>query len=324
MTTFGYHASHEQFRPSELLAYVSAAEEAGFRAGMCSDHFAPWTHKQGESGFSWSWLGAALQATGLSFGTVTTPVGRYHPAIVAQACATLAEMFPGRFWVALGSGLAVNEYFTGQRFPLGAERRARVEEAATLMRRLWAGETVSHDGTFRADEAVLYTLPPDAPLLVGAAISPASAAWVATWADAMITIAQPDEAMRATLDAFRDGGGRHKPVFLQAQHAYAPTHEEALEAAYDQWGANIFDSKVLANLPTPTDFEAAAAFVTKGDLHGHIRISSDLSQHTAWLQSYVELGFERIYIHNVGRNQRAFIDAFGQGVLPQLTRHAAA
>jgi G6PDH family F420-dependent oxidoreductase len=122
----GYHASHEQLPPSELLACVVAAEAAGFQAAMCSDHFAPWSSRQGHSGFAWSWLGAALQATGLDFGVVNAPGQRYHPAIIAQAAATLSELFPGRFWLALGSGEASNEHITGGRWPPKAERRARL------------------------------------------------------------------------------------------------------------------------------------------------------------------------------------------------------
>src|SRR5918999_3435581 len=108
MTVVGIHASHEQVHPAALLEAVQAAEAAGFTAAMSSDHFAPWSERQGHSGFAWAWLGAALQATSLPFGVVNAPGDRYHPAIIAQAAATLAEMFPGRIWVALGSGQAIN------------------------------------------------------------------------------------------------------------------------------------------------------------------------------------------------------------------------
>ena len=112
MALIGYHCSHEQFSPSELLSLVSLAQRAGFRAAMCSDHFNPWSERQGQSGFAWSWLGAAMHACPLPFGVVNAPGQRYHPAIVAQAAATLAEMFPDRFWIALGSGQLLNEHIT--------------------------------------------------------------------------------------------------------------------------------------------------------------------------------------------------------------------
>src|SRR5688572_28458320 len=140
MTTIGYHASHEQFPPSALLRYVREAEQAGFTAAMCTDHFAPWSESQGESGFAWSWLGAAMQATSLPFGTVNAPGERYHPAIIAQAIATLNVMFPERFWVALGSGEAMNEHITGNQWPLKATRNARLKECVDIIRALLGGE----------------------------------------------------------------------------------------------------------------------------------------------------------------------------------------
>ena len=144
-SVIGYHCSHEQHPPSALLRYVVSAERAGFSAAMCSDHFAPWSLSQGHSGFAWSWLGAALQATRLSFGTVNAPGQRYHPAIIAQAAATLSEMYPERFWLALGTGEALNEHITGAGWPDKATRRARLVESAAIIRALFQGETVTHD-----------------------------------------------------------------------------------------------------------------------------------------------------------------------------------
>src|SRR5215204_6099896 len=117
MPVIGFHASHEQIHPAILLDAVRVAEQVGFTAAMCSDHFSPWSERQGHSGFAWSWLGAALQATGLPFGVVNAPGQRYHPAIVAQAAASLAELFPERLWVALGTGEASNEHITGAPWP---------------------------------------------------------------------------------------------------------------------------------------------------------------------------------------------------------------
>jgi G6PDH family F420-dependent oxidoreductase len=134
----GYHASHEQFPPSTLLRLVKAAEQAGFQAAKCSDHFHPWSDRQGHSGYAWSWLGAAMEATRIPFGVISAPGWRYHPAIVAQAAATLAEMYPGRFWLALGSGQALNEGITGLPWPPKAERNARLKESAEVIRARWA------------------------------------------------------------------------------------------------------------------------------------------------------------------------------------------
>ncbi|HEY1014317.1 MAG TPA: TIGR03885 family FMN-dependent LLM class oxidoreductase [Herpetosiphonaceae bacterium] len=318
MALFGYHASHEQFRPSELIDLVTRAEAAGFQAAMCSDHFLPWTEAQGQSGFAWSWLGAALQATGLAFGVVNAPGQRYHPAIVAQAAATLAEMFPGRFWVALGSGQALSEHITGERWPSKRERNERLREAADVIRALWAGETVSHRGSFTVEDATLYTRPAEPPLLVGAAITPATAAWVAGWADALITVAQPPEQLREVVARFRDGGGAGKPMFLKAQHSFDQTEAAARAGAFEQWRANILPSAVLSELRLPAQFEQAARPVQPADLDDAVRISADPRRHLEWLRADRELGFERIFIHNVNRGQRRFIEAFGEHVLPAL------
>lgn len=140
MTVYGLHASHEQIPPADLLDAVVRAEQAGFTAAMCSDHFSPWSVRQGESGFAWSWLGAALQATDQTpFGVVNAPGQRYHPAIVAQAVASLASMYPGRFWAALGSGEASNEHITGARWPRKDLRNARLRECVDIIRALLEG-----------------------------------------------------------------------------------------------------------------------------------------------------------------------------------------
>ncbi len=146
MAKLGFHASHELYPPGTLLEFVRKAEHAGFSAAMCSDHFFPWTEGQGESGFAWSWLGAAMQATQLPFGVVNAPGQRYHPALVAQAAATLAEMFPGRFWVAMGTGQNLNEHITAGPWPSKPERQARLKAAVDVIRALWAGEEVDSDG----------------------------------------------------------------------------------------------------------------------------------------------------------------------------------
>ena len=169
MTVIGFHNSHEQIHPAQLLRDVQHAEQVGFTAAMCSDHLVPWNPRQGHSGFAWSWLGAALATTGLPFGAVNAPGQRYHPAIVAQAIATLGAMFPGRFWVALGTGEASNEHITGDRWPRKEVRNARLRECVDVIRALLAGEEVSHDGLVTVDRARLWTLPAEPPKLYGAA-----------------------------------------------------------------------------------------------------------------------------------------------------------
>ncbi len=315
---FGYHASHEQFKPSVLLEYVQAASQAGFTRISCSDHFHPWSDRQGESGFAWSWLGAAMQATNLPFGVVCAPGQRYHPAIIAQAAATLAEMFPNRFWVALGSGQALNEQITGEKWLAKAERNARLQECVDVIRALWAGETVTHYGSVCVEAAELYTSPEVPPRIIGAAITPQTAQWVASWADGLITISHPYEKLQQVVEAFRQGGGEGKPMYLKVQLSYAANQEKALQGAYEQWRTNIFKSVLLADLRSPEQFDAAAEFVKPEDMYEYVRISDQIEQHIEWLQKYIELGFSELYLHNVNRAQQAFIEVFGEKVLPAL------
>jgi coenzyme F420-dependent glucose-6-phosphate dehydrogenase len=318
MVTIGYHASHEQHPPSSLLTWARQAEQAGFDAAMCSDHFHPWNEQQGNSGFAWSWLGAALQATSLPMGVVNAPGQRYHPAIIAQAAATLAEMYPERFWLAVGSGQDLNEHITGDAWPRKPDRNQRLLESVEVMRALWNGETVTHRGAVVVEDAHLYTRPTRSPRLLGAALTPQTAAWVADWADGMITVAKPMAELRELVEAFREGGGEGKPMALQVQLSYAPSDDEALAAAHEQWGTNIFDSPVLASLRLPSDFEAAAEFVEPRDLSGPVLVSSDASRHAAWLTEYAELGFDELYLHDVHHDQQRFLADFGERVLPQL------
>ena len=318
MTTFGYHASHEQYRPGELLEYVTLAESAGFTGGMCSDHFHPWTEEQGQSGFAWSWLGAALQATSLSFGTVNAPGGRYHPAIIAQAAATLADMYPGRFWIAVGSGEALNESITAAAWPPKPERNARLRESVDVMRALWRGETVTHDGLVRVQEARLYTRPAEPPLLFAAAISEETAEFAGGWADGLVTLGGPRDSLEGMMEAFRRGGGEGKPVRLQHTLSWARTEEEARRGAHEQWRFSALGGDVLPMLRTPAQFAAATKFVTPDAIAEGVRISTDLGRHAAWLHEYAELGVDAVYILNVNRHQREFIDAFGKTALPEL------
>ena len=313
----GYHASHEQIGPDRLLEYVQRAETAGFDAAMCSDHFHPWSDTQGESGFAWSWLGAAMQATSLPFGIVCAPGQRYHPAIIAQAAATLGVMFPDRFWMAIGSGQALNEHITGERWPSKRERNERLRECADVMRALWAGETVDHRGAVTVEDARLYTRPARPPLLVGAAVTPPTAAWVGEWADALITVVQPDEALDEILDAFRSSGGAGKPAFLQVHLAYAETEDEARESAFAAWRQNAQDNAVMTELRNPHQVFAASRHVRPEDLDGVVRISSDVGRHADWIRRDLER-FDAVYLHEVGPNQRRFIDAFGREVLPAV------
>jgi probable non-F420 flavinoid oxidoreductase len=314
----GLHCSHEQHAPSALLRYAELGAQAGFVHAMCSDHFAPWSVRQGHSGFTWSWLGAALQATPMSFGTVCAPGQRYHPAIIAQAAATLAEMYPERFWLALGSGEALNESITGQPWPSKEDRQVRLRECADMMRALWAGDTVTMRGHVIAQDARLYVRPDATPLLIGAAISADTARWVGEWADGMVTVAGSRDHMREVVEAFRETGGG-KPMFLQVPLSFARTDEEALAAALDQWRQVAVERDKLADLASPEAFDLESADAQPVDIVAKVRVSSDVERHIAWLHEDAAMGFDRLYVHNVARDhQERFIDAWAEHVLPRF------
>ena len=314
----GFHASHEQFTPSELLEYVQAATGAGFTAAMCSDHFHPWTPRQGQSGFSWAWLGAALQATDVPFGVVCAVGQRYHPAIIAQATATLLQMYPGRFWIAAGSGQLLNEGITGEVWPAKEDRNERLRESVDVMRKLWDGDTVTHQGRVRVSQATLYTRANERPRVIAPALTPKTAEWAAAWADGLITISKSREEMSEIISAWKRGGGEGKPMYLQAKISYAATDDDALDGAFDQWRGSIFSSSVQTSLRTPDEFEAAAEFVKPNDMYDFVRISARIDDHIAWLHEDLEMGFEEIYLHNVNRDQQTFIKDFGAHVLTAL------
>jgi probable non-F420 flavinoid oxidoreductase len=318
MSHIGFHCSHEQIPPGELLAAVRHAEQAGFAAAMSSDHFSPWSERQGESGFAWSFLGAALEATSLPFGVVNAPGQRYHPAIVAQAAASLCQMFPGRLWVALGTGEASNEHITGERWPSKAERNARLRECVDVIRALFAGEVVDHHGRVVVDRARLWTLPPEPPPLIGPAVSVETAGWVGEWADGLVTVNQPPDKLERMIAAFRENGGEGKRLAVQVHLSWAPDEDSALEIAFDQWRTNVFAPPLCWDLHTVEQFDIAAEHVSPEAVRNTVLVSADPGRHVEVLRELAALGFDEIYLHHVGREQERFIDAFGEHVLPEL------
>jgi coenzyme F420-dependent glucose-6-phosphate dehydrogenase len=323
MAIIGFHASHEQFSPSSLLNSLKRAEAAGFTAASCSDHFHPWSERQGASGFAWSWLGSSLEATQMTLGVVNAPGQRYHPAVIAQAAATLCDMYPGRFWLAVGSGENLNEHITGESWPSKEFRHKRLEESVDVMKRLWSGETVSHRGTFRVDEAKLYTRPQMLPLVLGAALTPETSRWLGGWSDGLITAGNKHEDLQRVVDAFRIGGGEGKPVFLQVALCFASSFNEALTAAHQEWRVAGLSTRDLADLKTPREFDDRSSSVTRETIANRLRVSSDLNQHLDWLHQDVELGFDAIYLNHVGRNLSSFIDVFAERILPVLNATSA-
>jgi coenzyme F420-dependent glucose-6-phosphate dehydrogenase len=314
MTRIGYHASHEQFAPSDLLRYVKLAEASGFACAKSSDHFHPWSERQAQSGYAWSWLGSALEATSFPIGVITAPGYRYHPAVLAQAIATVGEMYPQRTWVALGSGEAINEAITGEYWPDKPERNARLGECVEIIRALLAGETVTHRGRVTVVEAKIWSRPASPPPLLGAAVTAATAKWCGAWADGLLTTGRDRDALRPVIDAFREGGGEAKPVHLQVALSWAPTEDEAYREALHQWAACCAGGEINWDLRRPADFDMLARTMTRDGIDRCVNVSADIERQLAWIGSLAELGVDEIYLHQVGRNQEAFIERLGRAM----------
>lgn len=310
----GYQASHEQFAPSVLLRCAQLAERSGFDFVNSSDHFHPWGAEGAASGYAWSWLGAVMEATALPCSIVTAPVQRYHPAVVAQAAATLDEMYPGRLALALGSGQLLNEGITAEDWPPHAVRHARVRESAEVIRRLWAGESVTHDGLVRVREARLHTLPPTPPPLYSAALSEPTAEDAGTWADGLLTTARPIPALCSLIEGFRASGGAGKPVAVKVDVAWEPDEHAALEIARAEWRGNVVGRRLSETLRTPEDFDAASAHVRAEDMRSAVLLGP-AEVHLRWLADAAELGVDRVIVHDVTRQQERFIEEYGSQVL---------
>jgi coenzyme F420-dependent glucose-6-phosphate dehydrogenase len=327
----GYAAALEQFAPGEAVALAAYAEERGFSGVMAADHFQPWVPQQGQSSFVWNVLAALGERTRGDMGPgVTAPTFRYHPAMVAQASATLAAMYPGRHWLGIGSGEALNEHVVGQYWPEAPERINRMFEAVDVIRKLFtaslAGRDVKHSGQFyKLESTRLWTMPEVAPEILIATAGPVTARRAGKVADGMITVGAPVEKVAALFTRFDEGAreaGRDPAGatrVLQLHLSWAPTQEEAMTNALVEWpnGGMRFPK---SDVRSPFEFEQIARMVRPDDFAGRLVIDADPDVHRAHIQRFVDLGFDRIYLHNVGRNQREWIDVFGRDVLPKLVR----
>ncbi|HEY8921405.1 MAG TPA: TIGR03557 family F420-dependent LLM class oxidoreductase [Candidatus Limnocylindria bacterium] len=326
MTKIGYAAMLEQFHPNDLLEWCPQAEAAGFSAGfMVSEHFHPWTPQQGQSAFAWSFMGALGQRTSLPFGVaVTCPGFRYHPAVIAHAAATLGAMYPGRFWLGLGAGEALNEHVIGGEWPEVGIRSAMLFEAIEVITKLFSGNVVKHDGEyFTLESAKLYTRPDQPVPIYVATAGPMNAKRTGRHADGMITVGAADEKIHALWSKFAEGatdGGKDPsgmPKLLQIHLSWAETQQVAEANAVREWpnGAMAFPKQDIRN---PEDVANMAKLIRPEHFTNRVLISADLDEHAAHIQKFVEMGFDEVHLHNVGRNQAEFISAFGEKVLPQL------
>ena len=329
--TIGLAAALEQFHPTEILDTAALAELHGFSGVMAADHFQPWVPAQGEAAFVWNVLSALGERTSGDIGPgVTAPTFRWHPAMIAQASATLAAMYPGRHWLGLGSGEARTEHSIAQYWPEAPERINRMFEAIDIIKKLFTassnGKDVKHAGQFyKLESTRLWTMPETPPEILVATGGPVTAKRAGRVADGLITVGAPLEKIAMLFGKFAEGAresGRDPdtmPKALQVHLSWAPTDEDALASAMHEWpnGGMKFPK---ADIRSPHDFEQMAKLVRPEDFEGRMVISSDPDVHRAALQKYVDLGFDRIYLHNVGRNQAEWVEVFGRDVLPKLHR----
>jgi len=325
MNTFGYAAMGEQFHPTELMEYSKLAEEHGFQAVMVSDHFHPWTPQQGHSPNAWVLMGAIGATTNLRFGPGVSPPGwRYHPAIIAQAAATMEAMFPGRFFLGLGAGEALNEHIVGHYWPEPVVRLEVLADALEVIHKLFTGKVVKHRGAhFTLESARLYTMPEDPPPIYIATSGPINAERTGRTADGIITVGAADEKIKMLLERFNKGArdvGRHPSEMtqiIQLHVSWAESDKLATEQAVKEWpnGGMNFSKQDIRH---PEDFEAMSKMVHADHFKGRVLISADLDAHREHIQHYIDLGFDEVYIHNVGRNQREFIEAYGKSVIPEI------
>lgn len=317
MVELGYTLSSEEHRPNDLVRYARRAEEVGFSFAMISDHFHPWISRQGQSPFVWSVLGGIAGATQhLRVGTaVTCPTIRTHPAIIAQAVATVASMMPGRFMLGVGTGENLNEHILGDRWPAHNVRLEMLEEALDVMHKLWQGGNRSHHGYhYTVENAQLFTLPEETPPVLIAAGGPRTAAAAGRLGDGLISTS-PDTTV---IERFEAAGGRGKPRYGQLTVCWAEDVAQARRTAHEHWPNAALKGALGQELPIPMHFEQAAAMVSEDDVAEAIICGPDPQRHIEAIKSFADAGFDHVFVHQVGEDQEGFFRFYEQHVLPQV------
>lgn len=327
MVEIGYAAEHEQFQPMELLDHAVLADKAGFDFIWTSDHFHPWAHTNAASGFAWTWMTAVAERTKkVKIGTsVTCPSFRYHPAIVAQAFATMGNMYPGRITLGLGSGEGMNEIPLGFDWPPLPDRITRLEEAITIIRKLWDEEWVTYAGKYwKLKKARLYTRPPKPIPLFLAAMGPKMARLAGEKADGMITLKFEEDFYKETLfpqlergakNAGRDYKKIEKAVELWV--SYDEDYDRAMQAT-KFWGAQMLPFIFKYGISDPREIESYGQLVGEEQIDKAWCISPDTEAHIKFLQKHAKLGFNKIYVLSSSPNMQKTIEVYGKEVLPHV------
>jgi G6PDH family F420-dependent oxidoreductase len=317
-TEIGYTLSSEEFGPRDLVRFAVGAEETGFTFALVSDHFHPWVDQQGHSPFVWATLGGLAQATDrLRIGTgVTCPLIRIHPAIVAQAAATVADMMPGRFFLGLGTGENLNEHVTGARWPAIDQRLEMLEEAVEVIRMLWSGGSQTHRGRYyTVEQARVYTLPDELPPIMLAAKGKKAGTLAGRMGDGLVGVG-PDKSL---MEAFDRAGGSGKPRYGQIHVCWAATEAEGKKTARRWWPNAAIGGELGMELPLPRHYEQAAETVTEDDVAENVSCGPDPERMVSAIREYVAAGYDHVYLHQIGPEQEGFLRFFDREVRPRLS-----
>lgn len=317
MTDYGYTLSSEEHPPRALVTQAQQAEAAGFAFLSISDHYHPWTRSQGHSPFVWSVLGGIAEATEqIDVGVgVTAPIMRIHPAVLAQATATVSHLFDGRFFWGVGTGEALNEHITGERWPLPAIRREMLEEAVDVIRELWRGETVSRRGTYyEVENARIFDAPEaDIPIIVSG-FGPKAAALAGRIGDGFWGNA-PDQEL---LDAFTSAGGSG-PRYAQVNLCWGEDEDAARKMASEIWPTAGVEGQLSQDLPTWTHFELAADPLSVEQITKSVPCGPDIvGELVESVQKYVDVGYDHVYFHQIGPDQEGFFRFWEQELRGEL------
>jgi G6PDH family F420-dependent oxidoreductase len=311
----GYFLACEEFAPHELLDQARMARDAGFEGFWISDHFHPWIDAQGQSPFVWSMIGALSQVSDLPVTTaVTCPTTRIHPAIIAQSAATSAVLHHGRFVLGVGTGEALNEHIYGDAWPRADVRLEMLEEAVDIMRKLWAGGFVDHDGEhYTVENARIYTLPERPPPVYVSGFGPKSVELAGRIGDGYITT-RPDADSVAR---FRDLAGADRPAQGGFKASYADTEDEGVRIAYERWPSSGVPGELNQVLPSPRHFEQVSKLVPPETVGQRFVCGRDPDRHLEKIDEYAKAGFTEVYVANTGPHQEGFFEMYRTQVLPQ-------
>jgi G6PDH family F420-dependent oxidoreductase len=310
MPELGFALSSEDHAPNDLVEQAVLAENAGFSFCLISDHYHPWITKQGHSPFVWSTLGGIAHATEkIRVGTgVTCPMIRIHPAVVAQAAATVACMMPGRFFLGVGTGENLNEHILGDRWPLPDERLEMLEEAVEVLRLLWQGGEQTHRGKhYTVDHARVFDLPDDGIDVYVAAAQPNAAELAGRIGDGLISTSPDDEVVKRF--------GQDKPKLGMIHVAYDTDAKKALKRAHELWPNTALQGSLGQELATPSDFESAVPMVSEDDVAEKVPHGPDPHKYLETIEEYEKAGFTHVYIHQIGDNQKEFCEWAAQNLM---------